>query len=130
MNTITIKPKTVSIDPKIKKELKSLCEEEGQVIIHCRIFTSHTELLRIWKNTYLVPHCNPKKLSLLTHAENITFYPQWTRCKGGYYNFSLFFKRLPKDCEAFDLIEDIPESGGFFKKNIKRNKSDVYKIEL
>ena len=61
METIKIETNKVLIDPKIKKELKTLSEEEGQVIIHRRIMTSHSELLRIWKNTFLVPHCNPKK---------------------------------------------------------------------
>ena len=28
------------------------------------------------------------------------------------------------------VFEDIPEYGGFLKKNIQRNKSDVYHIRL
>ena len=61
---------------------------------------------------------------------NITFHPEWMWCTKGQHNFTLFFKALPKNCKVFDLFEDIPELGGFVKKNIRRKKSDVYHVEL
>jgi len=39
--------------------------------------------------------------------------------------FTLIFEGLDKPRKHFDLVEDIPEPGGFI---IKRNKSDVYDI--
>jgi hypothetical protein len=44
--------------------------------------------------------------------------------------FTLFFAPLPKSCEFFDLLEDIPQAGGFFIQNIKRNKSDIYNLDI
>jgi hypothetical protein len=32
--------------------------------------------------------------------------------------------------EFFDQLEDIPQAGGFFVQNIKRNKSDVYHVVI
>jgi hypothetical protein len=37
---------------------------------------------------------------------------------------------LPKNCDSFDLIERIPEPGGFIYTNIKRNKTDVYHLVI
>lgn len=42
----------------------------------------------------------------------------------------MIFSQLPKTCEIFDVLEDIPESGGFEIRVIKRNKSDVYKVTI
>ena len=129
MEPIIIKPSKTKIDEKLKNDLKKLCEEESQVIVHCRVLIPYGVHLRIWKNTNLIAHGSGKKSSM-THAENITFHPEWMWCTKGQHNFTLFFKALPKNCKAFDLFEDIPELGGFVKKNIRRNKSDVYHVEL
>ena len=127
MKTIKIKEK-VEIDKKLKKELKTLCEEESQVIVHCKIVEEYVHHVRIWKNTNPIA-CGSNKKSALTHAENIAFFPRWTHFNGQ-HTFTLFFKGLPKGCKSFDLFEDIPEYGGFLKKNIQRNSSDVYQIKL
>ena len=129
METITIQPNKTKIDQKLKNDLKILCEEEAQVIVHCNLHLEYSNRIRIWKNTNLIAHGSGKK-SIMTHAENITFHPKWMWCGKGQYNFTLFFKALPKNCKVFDLFEDIPELGGFVKKNIIRNKSDVYHISL
>ena len=129
MKTVIIKPVKIEIDPKLKIEIKCLCEEECQVVVHCSILIPYPMRLRIWKNTHLISHSSNKQ-SVLVHAENISFHPQWTICYEGIHEFTLFFKGLPKDCLYFDLFEVIPESGGFMKINIKRNKSDVYHIKF
>ena len=46
------------------------------------------------------------------------------------FNFTLVFSGLPKSCKMFDLVEEIPQSGGFYHGKIKRNKSDVYSIRI
>jgi len=130
MKKIIVKPEKVSIDPKLKRELKTLVEEESQVIVHCSMFLlPGYSRLRIWNNTNLLPHNSDRKCELV-HADNISFYPIWTEYEAGINHFTLIFKGLPKDCDVFDLFEDIPEPGGFIKTNIPRNSSDVYHIKL
>jgi hypothetical protein len=73
----------------------------------------------------------PGDRSTLHHAENITIAPTWTWVSAGkIFRFTLIFAPLPKSCDFFDLLEDIPEAGGFFVQNIKRNKSDVYHVVI
>lgn len=69
--------------------------------------------------------------SELVHAEKISFAPQWTIIQGKItFSFLLIFSALPKDCKAFDLVEDIPQAGGFFVSGIKRNELDVYHVDI
>jgi hypothetical protein len=49
---------------------------------------------------------------------------------GSTLRFTLFFSSLPKSFVLFDFLEDIPESGGFEIRGIKRNKSDVYPVTI
>jgi hypothetical protein len=42
----------------------------------------------------------------------------------------LIFGALPKKCHVFQLIEEIPEEGGFTVRNIIRNKTDVYEVDV
>ena len=112
---------------KLYKELTKI-EEEKQVTVHCKYIGSTR--IRIWKSTFLCAH-NSSHRSKLIHVDNITLYPEWTPLeKVKKTGFTLIFNGLPKHCDQFDLIEDIPEPGGFIVKNIKRNSSDVYLIEV
>lgn len=87
-------------------------------------------LIRIWRTTYLVCKVSGTRATLM-HAENISIAPQWTLiADGSTFHFLLIFSSLPKSCERFDLIEDISEPGGFFVKDILRNKQDVYHITI
>ena len=128
-NTLTTtKPK---IDQATKKKLEKEFNLEGQVTIHIN-FTAKTEgsLLRIWKTTFLFSKNSAHKSKLLQHF-NISLYPQWMQVSlGETIRFTLIFSALPKSCTHFDLIEQIPESGGFAFKNIARNSSDVYHLIL
>ena len=112
---------------KLYKELTNI-EEEKQVTVHCSCIG--ISRIRIWKTTFLIAHSSPHR-SKLIHAENITLYPEWTPVEEDKKTrFTLVFTGLPKGCKQFDLIEHIPEPGGFIVKNIKRNNSDVYLIEV
>jgi hypothetical protein len=42
----------------------------------------------------------------------------------------LIFEGLPKTCNAFDLIEQISQPGGFAVSGIPRNEKDVYHVNL
>ena len=111
--------------------LQTQNESEAQVIIHFSVTgSSLVDRIRIWKSTFLFPTKRDKK-SILLHAENITFYPEWMPVpRGRKIVFTLYFSSLPKDCEEFDLHEQIPEPGGFVVKGIKRTKNDVYYVRL
>lgn len=113
----------------IVKELLTNIQEESQVIVHCHMdCTEFADAARIWKSTYIIDTATGIRYPLL-HAEGITMYPNWTHVpEGASLNFTLFFKGLPKSCKSFDLIEVIPQPGGFECRDIPRNNSDVYHI--
>lgn len=104
---------------------------ESQVIVHClvspRAFPCN---IRIWPTVYLVD-CHSGEKCKLVHSENIALYPHWQALYPFCFaEFTLIFQALPKACTAFDLIEEIPESGGFKASNIKRNSRDIYRVVL
>lgn len=123
------------IKPEVEVEafthIDALTLEDSFVYVHCN-FRNRWEnmLIRIWKTTYLVDSFSGTK-SKLVHAENISIAPVWTRIPDGeQYSFLLIFTGLPKSCRQFDLVEEIPEPGGFFIQNISRNDTDVYHIDV
>jgi hypothetical protein len=101
------------------------------VYVHCYFNNIYKDMLiRIWKTTFLVDAGTGSRSGLL-HVENISIAPQWTLIPDGrVYRFLLIFSGLPKSCSRFDLLEDIPQAGGFHVKDIARNESDVYHIDL
>lgn len=105
--------------------------EDSFVYVHCYFKNAYKDMLiRIWKTTFLVDKTSSAR-SKLVHAENISFAPQWTQIPDGVtYNFLLIFSGLPKSCRSFDLLEDIPQPGGFFVESIQRNETDVYHIDI
>lgn len=128
MPTIT-KPNIIK---EIKESLQTKFEEEKQVVVHCcfpaSIFTGN--LIRIWDTTYLIDEKLGHKSSLI-HHENISLFPYWTEVPPMKdFWFTLIFSGLPKDCKSFNLQEIIPEEGGFLVRNISRNGSDVYRVQL
>ena len=128
MATIT-KPE---ISPEILESLQTKVEEEKQLIVHCCYPASIYEgnLIRIWQSTFLIDDSIPHK-SHLIHHENISLFPYWTEVPPMKdFWFTLVFSGLPKECTSFDLKEEIPEEGGFFIQNIKRNGTDVYRVKI
>jgi hypothetical protein len=120
----------VKLDKRLKDELLAGMLQEGPVIIHCSFFANYEIGIRIWNSTFLVDKESGNR-SPIHHAENITVAPEWTLVpEGSTARFTLIFAPLSKTCELFDLLEDIPESGGFFIQNIKRNKSDMYHVNI
>ena len=120
----------VKFEDKLKEEILGQIREEGVVIVHCTYSAEISGSIRIWKSTYLIDKTSGDR-STMHHAENISIAPEWTYVpEGRTYRFTLIFAPLPKSCEFFDLLEDIPQAGGFFIQNIKRNKSDVYNVAI
>ena len=109
---------------------KNRSTSESQVTVKFMIAPFSADLIRIWKSTYIKPN-NSDEVYKLIDKFNIAFPPKWTKidvCKITW--FTLVFEGLPKNCKSFDLIEDALEGGGFHFKNIKRNSSDVYTLEI
>ncbi|WP_313376646.1 hypothetical protein [Chishuiella sp.] len=115
----------------IQNELLHEIEEEKQVIIHCQMIADeYSNAARIWPSTYIIDNQSGQRNQLL-FADGITMYPTWTYIKEySSLNFTLIFGGLPKSCKSFDLVEIIPQAGGFEYRKIPRNKTDVYHINL
>ena len=60
--------KTVKIDPELKETIKTLAEEESQVIIHLCLNYSSQGRMRIWKSTFLIPHNKGDKIKLVINS--------------------------------------------------------------
>jgi hypothetical protein len=105
--------------------------EGSYVYVHCHFTNPSDEMLiRIWRTTFLIDRTSAVR-SQLVHAENISYAPQWTLIPGkSNFSFLLIFGGLPKSCLVFDLVEEIAQPGGFFVKNIQRNETDVYRIDI
>jgi len=106
-------------------EVKTQEGEERQTIVHCAC--AEGVAYRIWPTTYLIEHSSDRRAKLIT-AFNITFAPQWSLSDGK--GFTLIFEGLSKGCRSFDLIEMIPQAGGFEVFNIPRNEMDVYHVSF
>ena len=131
MSTIIRKEPKIEIAKELKEQLATQTETESQVIIHISYCSGIDPTdLRIWNNTYLECKDSGTRSGLL-FSENIAIYPNWIRV-GSYtsLDFTLIFENLPKGCNKFDLIEDIPEEGGFLFKDIPKNSSNVYYQKL
>lgn len=125
-----VKP-NIKIDEALRNKFLNQVDEESQVIMHCSFTdTGYGHLLRVWKTTYLYSKDSSHK-SKLIHVENITIAPNWMHVGGREtVNFTLIFSGLPKSCKHFDLIENTPTMRGFLVKNIPRNNSDVYSVDV
>lgn len=125
---VKIKP---AIDFQVLASIEAEVMEDSYVYVHCYLNNDVKDMLiRIWKTTFLVDD-NSGCRSKLVHAENVSMAPMWTMVPDGVrYNFLLVFSSLPKSCTTFDLIEEVPTSGGFHIPNIQRNMKDVYHIDI
>lgn len=119
------------VEPELIAKFARQVEEKAYVIVHL-VFKSEMDWysVRVWPTTYLISGTTQHR-SKLMHAENISIAPKWTEIPAGKrHACSLYFEGLPRNVTLFDLAEIIPEPGGFLFKNIMRNKSDVYMIEV
>ena len=112
-----------------KHKLLEQVDELGQIILHCHCSPQNDDLLiRIWRSTYLFAN-DSDHVSQLVHAEHISMFPDWKVVKKNtHHTFTLIFSGLPKTCHSFDMIEDIPEKGGFKFLNIIRSREDIYDV--
>lgn len=131
MSSVTKKEPMIEIAKELKEQISNQTDTESQVIVNIDFHApSIPQVLRVWNNTYLLCENSGVRCKML-FSENIAVYPQWTEVKPGTrFSFTLIFENLPKVCSTFDLIEEIPEKGGFLFTNIKRNNSNVYNLTL
>lgn len=122
---------TRKIDVDVLAAIETDWLEDAFIYVHCHVPEQWREMLiRIWRTTFLTDQHSPAKASLL-HAINISYAPVWTQVPPtGSYTFLLIFEMLPKTCSVFDLVEEIPQPGGFHIPDITRNQTDVYHITL
>ncbi|WP_313115159.1 hypothetical protein [Aequorivita sediminis] len=121
----------IQIAKEIKKMFSTQTETESQVIVDIDLGPYRdVQRMRIWNNTYLKCHQTARKSKML-FSENIAVYPNWCFVKPGtIFSFTLIFENLLKECLSFDLVEDIPEMGGFLFNGIKKNNSNVYHLRM
>lgn len=121
---------SIDIEEQLVADAKAQLEVERQVIVHITVHSSYSWWqLRIWPSTFLIPREGGERSKLL-NADNITFFPQWLHIVRPFHRFTLIFEGLPRDCDVFDLVEEIPQKGGFEVLGICRNQSDVYYVEI
>lgn len=115
--------------PNINFQVQPETLEERATIVHCTVkgYDFFPMGIRIWPTTFLIQQNGERKK--LLQAYNIAAYPNWKWVFNGHV-FTLVFEGLDKDCLLFDLLEDIPQPGGFRIENIERNKQDVYWVEV
>lgn len=125
---VKIKPE---VDPEVLTSIDLAILEDSYVYVHCYFENQSDDMLiRIWRSTYLIDRASGSRSELI-HVENISYAPMWTMIpKKGPFSFLLIFSSLPKDCVVFDLLEDIPQAGGFYVQGIKRNELDVYHVDI
>ncbi len=125
---VKVKP---SVDDKVLTSIELSVLDDSYVYVHCSFDNMWREaLIRIWKTTFLIDRASGAK-SGLVHAENISVAPLWTVIPDNcIHNFILIFSALPKSCSSFDLVEEIPQPGGFVVKAIQRNARDVYHVTM
>jgi hypothetical protein len=116
-------------EPEVQMDVQPDEHVERQVTVHCSVSCVPGMGVRIWPSTYLVTEDGTK--IELVHWLKISMAPEWTRVLGFEdYQFTLIFQGLPNSCKVFSLQEIIPEPGGFYVRDIKRNESDVYHVTL
>lgn len=128
----TVEPKVKpTVETDVLTQIDPQTLEDSHVYVHCYYKNEMDEMLiRVWRSTYLIDRSSGVRSELI-HAENISYAPQWTVIPGKItFSFLLIFTALPKDCTVFDLLEDIPQAGGFFVSGIKRNALDVYHVDI
>ncbi|HMJ68314.1 MAG TPA: hypothetical protein VK508_05445 [Cyclobacteriaceae bacterium] len=118
-------------DVEVLPETKTDVQQESHVYVHCYFNNTFKDMLiRIWRTTVLVDNASGSRSEMI-HVENISYAPEWTMIPDNkLYHFLLIFEALPRSCTSFDLLEDIPQPGGFHVEGISRNNTDVYHINI
>jgi hypothetical protein len=123
-------PLVAPVDPELREELLTSIDERGQVTVRCHFSQPVLSFVRIWRSTYLICRQSGHR-SELVHAEGVPYAPHWLPVLPGTpFQFVLVFAPLPRSCAVFDLVEEIPQAGGFVVEAIARNERDLYEVAV
>ena len=131
MSVKTLDKKKTAIVPESLIESAKMTETEGQIMVFIhRKGQSSGWAERIWPCIELRSQTTDERAKLV-HMEGLLPFPQWTFVEAGQqFSYCMLFERLGKNATRFDIVEEIPASGGFFLPNVARNRSDVYHFQL
>ena len=120
--------------PEVQKVSETSAEQKTEplvpVVVHFLCDPYYTHAMRVWRTTYLLDLDSAHR-SKLIDKKHITYAPNWTSIKpGAAHRFTLYFEPLPKRVIQFDLMEIIPQPGGWHIQGIRRNREDVYYVRL
>jgi hypothetical protein len=103
--------------------------DNGQTVLHCALHGQNAAY-RIWPSTFLITDTG--KTYKLLHAENITFYPEWTipPTNRTIHYFTLIFENLGNDTNWFYLHEHVEGGNGFYTNQITKNKTNIYHVQI
>lgn len=108
---------------------------EGQSFIHCRYISKYEYCdggwVNIHKTTFLM-NADTKECLSLQQAINIPVSPEryFFDEPGKLKNFTLVFPFIPKYWREFHLVEYARSEDAFQVRNIARNDSGIYHIEI
>ena len=110
-------------------------QEESQTIIHCNYIAPDKYDNGGWVNinttTFLINENTGNKLKLIP-TENISIAPMrlYFSKAGQKLRFTLIFQGIPKPWERFSLSETALFGDGFVVKNILKNSTGIYEINI
>ena len=143
--TLFIQDKKISVDT----ELITQFQEQGYTILHCETCsgvervpegTLTIQWTTVTKTASIIHRPTQEKLPLL-HAINIPVNPEkyWFKFFGECLKFTLIYPQIPSNWSYFDFVGDptsvtkIPKGHivtGWVVRNIRRNKTGVYRLKL
>ena len=125
----------IKIDMSLINRAKVYKKEESQTIIHCNYVAPERFDKGGWVNinstTFLINETGKQRVKLI-HNENIPIAPDkhYFLKPGEKMRFTLIFQGIPKTWNRFSLCEKTLIGDGFVVKDIFKNKSGVYEINI
>ena len=128
MSSTITSPETIELPAELLESLTQI-QEQKQITVVVTVGTnSEVQYQRIWPTIELRSEVNAECAKLL-QVIGLNPFPNWTTIPAGIQKqFCLIFEPLSSDVSSFSIVEDIPETGGFFESGILRNKTDVYRV--
>jgi hypothetical protein len=125
----TIETKQIEISQEV---FDTIPLEDGQTVFHGTYFaTKPDDYINLYPTTFLENKDTGARLQMLASFKmpispvNHDFY-----YIGESLKFTLLFPKIPKHWKQFDFIEIAAKGIPFVVKNITRNDSGIYKLEL